>query len=225
MRKHTQMSDKPQQPERGDDLFDDDLHEPGAYNYEETVCGKKTLSIKRPVPVFGMRHQSFQGADPEQAYPEPQSKKLTETEIRERIVRHGLDTMGAIAELRRMLKMGVIDFTPDNIKRLVDAEKGNAEVILRALDTDNKMGNIGDSKSMAIQIINNVTQIIDKGYDKAREGMAKHRTMEASVEAVEVVRQSTSRQELLPESQPVEPNFLDSDSVEEFVELRRRGSE
>jgi hypothetical protein len=218
------MSDQPKdrpKDDKHDLLFSEDSHTPGDYNQESILGGKRTLSMRRPIPVFGMRHVSHQGADLDHVIPQPKSKKMTESEVRELIVRNALDTQGFIAELRRLFEIGAIDYTPDNIKKLVDAEKGNAEVLLRALDPTNKMGIPGDNKTIALQIINNVTQIIDKGFDKAREGMSKDRTIEASVEAVEVVKHSAQRLELRPETP--EPNFLDTADVEEFVELRRRG--
>ncbi len=214
-----------EEPKDDEDLLNgDDPQRPGEYNMESIIMGKRTLSMRRPIPVFGMKHASHQGADPHHVVPGPRSKKLTESEARELILRHALDTQGYIAELKRMFDIGAIDMLPDNIKKLVDAEKGNAEVILRALDTTGKLGGFGnqggDNKTIALQIINNVTQVIDRGFDKARENMDRNKTIEASVEAVEIVKRHAEEIPLLPEPKP-QPNLFDTDDIEQFARIQR----
>ena len=205
--------------------IDEDQNLAGAYNMEVIQGGKRSLSTARPVPVFGMRHVSWQGADLNACLPEPRSKKLTESEIRELMVRHGLDTMGMIAELRRLIQIGALDMTPENIKKLVDSEKGNAEVILRALDVDNKMP-MGDSRTIALQIINNVTNVVDKGFSRARQNMDANPVIEASVVAIKHVGEAARA---LPEpdrnadpADPIAQILSQPDELEAFVAARRQ---
>ena len=195
--------------------------EPGQYNMETVEKGKSSLSLARPIPVFGMRHVSHQGANPNACTPEPRSKKLTESEVRELILRHGLDTQGIIAELRRLIEIGAIAMTPDNIKKLVDAEKGNGELLLRSLDVDNKM-NFGDSKTIALQIINNVSLSIDKGFTKANENLKNNPVIEASVVAVKEVSDSAKKQLPAPAESVQEPQ---PQSVEDYVKAKRGGNQ
>ena len=205
-----------------EDAFSDDEGggNPGEYNMETVICGKSTLSLERPVPVFGMRHTSFQGADPTADFLEPRSKKLTESEVRELILRHGLDTQGFIAELRNLVRLGGIPMTPDNIKKIVEAEKGNAEVLLRALDVDNKM-NMGDNKTIALQIINHVTNIADTGFTRANRKMREEPVIEASVVAVKGVEEAARKLiDVTPESQILKPS-LPTDDIESYVAARR----
>jgi hypothetical protein len=105
--------------------------------------------------------------------------------------------------------------TPENIKKLVDSEKGNAEVLLRALDKTNSTLQLGDAKSIALQIINNITMTVDGGFTRASERMRENPAIEANVVAVKNIEQAKA-EEIFPNEIPV------VSELDQFV-LAKRG--
>lgn len=192
----------------------DDSNVVGDYNME-IVAGKNSMLTKaRPVPVFGMRHTSWQGADPNHIAPKARSKKLTKTEVLEQILCHALDTQGMISELKRIMMVGGLAYTPENIKKLVDSEKGNCEVLLRALGDTGSALQLGDMKSVALQIINNVTMNVDRGFVRASERMREDPAIEANVTAIQTIE--APKPEVFPNEVPAQ-----TDDLEQFVMAKR----
>lgn len=118
--------------------------------------GGKDVAKKKLVPTFGMSGVHG-GADPMRPMRIPERRKMSEEDIRQIVLAIGADNMAFTEEMKRLIRIGGIEFSPKNWALVVKACKDNAEMMLGAVGDKLSSGLGGDPRQFVLQVINNLS--------------------------------------------------------------------